>query len=53
LIPQELEKVRSLLTPEVFAAASGFKEAQEIFDRLVTADRFIDFLTLVAYDHLE
>jgi malate synthase len=52
-VPQELEKIRSLLTPEVFAAASGFKEAQEIFGRLVTADRFIDFLTLVAYDHLE
>jgi malate synthase len=52
LIPQELEKIRSLLTPEVFAAGR-FQEAQEIFNRLVTADRFIDFLTLVAYDHLE
>lgn len=52
LLPEELEKMKSLYG-EAFYSTGKFDLAAQLFDRLVTEDQFIDFLTLVAYDQLD
>ncbi|HET7087074.1 MAG TPA: malate synthase A [Anaerolineae bacterium] len=52
MLPEEMEKIRSLYGNELFAAGK-FQLAGEIFERLVTAKDFAEFLTLIAYDYLD
>ena len=52
LLPEEMGGIKNLFGSELFAAGK-FQLAEQIFDQLVTSDQFIDFLTLIAYDHLE
>jgi len=52
MLPEEMEKIRSLYGDELFAAGK-FQLAGEIFERLVTAKDFAEFLTLIAYDYLD
>ena len=52
MLPEEMEKIRSLYGDELFAAGK-FQLAGEIFERLVTAKDFVEFLTLIAYDYLD
>jgi malate synthase len=49
---EELEKLRQQLGAERFGAA-GFKEASQIFATMMTSADFPEFLTLVAYDHID
>jgi malate synthase len=51
-LPEELEKIKTLYGTEAYAA-SKIEMAQALFDRLVTADNFTEFLTLSAYKELE
>ncbi len=51
MIPEEMEKIHQLVGDEWFENGE-FEKAQEILDRLVSADRFVGFLTLLAYDYL-
>lgn len=51
-LPEELEKIKALVGDETFASGR-YEEATQIFDRLVTADEFTEFLTLMAYERLE
>ena len=48
---EELEKIQQLVGEENFKNGC-FKEAVQIFDRLVKSDQLEDFLTLNAYDYL-
>ncbi|MEQ8470717.1 MAG: malate synthase A [Marinoscillum sp.] len=48
---EELEKIRELVGHENFSKGK-FKEAVQIFDRLVKSDQLEDFLTIHAYDYL-
>lgn len=52
LLPEELQKIRSLIGEEAYQAGK-FAQAARLFDRLVTQDEFIEFLTLAAYAELE
>jgi malate synthase len=47
----ELEKIRSTLGEQQFAKRK-FQTASEILDKIITADQFVDFLTLPAYKYL-
>jgi malate synthase len=50
LLPEELHKVRELLGN---AYDDGrYEEAAELFDRITTAEEFVEFLTLPAYDQI-
>jgi malate synthase len=51
-IAKELETLRADLGEEAFAA-SRFDDAAALFERISTADDFIEFLTLPAYDLLK
>jgi malate synthase len=51
-IAEELEKLRKQLGAERFDSA-GFKTAGEIFESLMTSADFPEFLTLVAYEHID
>jgi len=51
-IAEELEKLRQQLGVERFDS-SGFKTAAQIFDSMMTSVDFPEFLTLVAYDHID
>lgn len=51
LVPEELEKIKSILGDKLFAAGK-FDLARRLFDQLVTDQNFTDFLTLMAYDHI-
>ncbi|HEY1326757.1 MAG TPA: malate synthase A [Casimicrobiaceae bacterium] len=51
LIPEEMAKIREYLGP---AYGEGrYDEAAEIFARLVNEDRFVEFLTLPAYERID
>jgi malate synthase len=51
MIPEELEKIAALLGP---AYSEGrYPEAAEIFSELVNDDRFVEFLTLPAYERID
>jgi malate synthase len=52
MIPEELEKIRGLYGEKLYSSGK-FELASQIFDRLVTSDEFIPFLTLAAYEYLE
>ena len=52
LAEQEVEKIKSLVG-ETFDSGGKFTLARQLFDRLVSEDHFMDFLTLVAYDQLD
>ncbi|MCI0395730.1 MAG: malate synthase A [Chloroflexi bacterium] len=48
---QELEKIEALVGPERFAGGQ-FDLAAQLFDQLISAEAFVEFLTLVAYEYL-
>jgi malate synthase len=52
LVPDELEKIRKLYGDKAFAA-SKLQQATSLFNRLIEAQDFPQFLTLVAYPELE
>jgi malate synthase len=52
LLPEELEKIKALYGEKAFATGK-FDLATQIFDQLVTAERFIEFLTPLAYEYLD
>ena len=52
LLPEELAKIRGMWGENNFKA-SRIELARQIFDELVTADEFPDFLTLRAYEYLD
>lgn len=51
LMRQELEKLTEHLGEERFYAGQ-YQLASELFGRMIVAERFPEFLTLVAYEHL-
>jgi malate synthase len=51
-IGEELEKIRGMLGPERFDGGK-FALAARLFDQMMTGSEFPEFLTLVAYDHLD
>jgi malate synthase len=51
-ISDEMEKIRGLLGPERFDGGK-FDLASRLFDQMMTGTEFAEFLTLVAYDHLD
>jgi malate synthase len=51
-IAEELEKMRGALGPERFDGGR-FDLAARLFDQMMTGAEFAEFLTLVAYDHLD
>ncbi len=51
-LPEELGKIKKLYG-EANYAASKIETAKSLFDRLVTEDRFTEFLTLNAYNYLD
>ncbi len=52
LVPDELEKIRVLYGDRNFAA-SKLQEATSLFNRLILAPEFPEFLTLMAYEELD
>jgi malate synthase len=52
MLPEEMEKIKALFGDELFAAGK-FQLAAQIFDRLVSEQDFVEFLTFIAYDHLD
>jgi malate synthase len=50
-LAEEMAKIRTAVGPEAFAAGK-YQLAAQILDDLITSDRFVDFLTLPAYEHL-
>ena len=52
LLPEELDKIKAMFGEANFAAGK-FQLASQLFDRLVTEPDFVEFLTLIAYDHLD
>ena len=51
LIPEELAKVRALLGNAVWDAGE-YEEAAQLFERITTADEYVEFLTLPGYEWL-
>jgi malate synthase len=51
-IAEELEKIRGLVGAARFDAGK-FDLASRLFDQMMTGGEFAEFLTLVAYDHLD
>ena len=51
MVPEELERIRDLLGPTF--AEGRYDEAAGIVAELVTSDRFVEFLTLPAYDRID
>jgi malate synthase len=49
---EEIEKLRHELGPERFDTAN-FKEAADILERMMTSADFPEFLTLLAYEHID
>ena len=52
VVDEELAKLRAHVGEERFASRR-FTLAREVFDQVSTGDDFDDFLTLVAYEHLD
>jgi len=52
LLREELGKIKALYGDTAFAAGK-FDLARQLFDQLVTAPEFAEFLTLGAYNHLD
>jgi malate synthase len=51
-IGEELEKLQTKLGAERFGSM-GFKEAAQIYEDMMTSADFPEFLTLVAYEHID
>ncbi len=51
LIGEELEKIKALVGEQRYASGH-FARATELFDHLVSADTFEEFLTLPGYQYL-
>ena len=51
LIPEEIEAIQKLLGPAYLEGR--YEEAARIFRELVTNDRFVEFLTLPAYERID
>lgn len=51
LVPSELEKIKSMVGKEFFAAGK-YQLARQLFDHLVADNNFTEFLTLIAYNYL-
>ena len=51
LVPEELAKVRALLGDAGWGAGE-YEEAARLFERIVTADDYVEFLTLPGYEWL-
>ncbi|MCI0693680.1 hypothetical protein L0337_16930 [candidate division KSB1 bacterium] len=52
LLSEEMEKIKSMVGAPRFAAGK-YELARQLFDQLVMAKNFVEFLTLVAYEQLE
>ncbi|MBA2690650.1 MAG: malate synthase A, partial [Burkholderiales bacterium] len=52
LIPQEVDKIRAEHGDAMFAA-SPYSEAAEMFEEMSTAEDFVEFLTLPAYEKID
>ncbi|HEX8067614.1 MAG TPA: malate synthase A [Thermoleophilaceae bacterium] len=50
---EELEKIREEVGDEFFHAHGRPRESRELFEDVALGDRFVDFLTLPAYERLE
>jgi malate synthase len=48
---EELARIEETLGAQEFAGRK-FAQASAIFDQITTADEFVDFLTLPAYEYL-
>jgi malate synthase len=51
-IPEELEKIRKLVGEQRYKQGR-YETAARLYEEMMTSDMFADFLTLVAYDHLD
>src|SRR5664280_217738 len=51
-IQEELDKIRATIGEQIYDAGR-FKEAQELFEQVALDDKFEDFLTLPAYQHID
>lgn len=51
LLPEELDKIRNLVGENHYASGK-FATASQLLEKLVTEEKFTEFLTLVAYEHL-
>ncbi|MGH8662274.1 MAG: malate synthase A [Burkholderiales bacterium] len=51
LLPEELARVRALLGSDGWAAGR-YEDAAKLFDRLITSDAYVEFLTLPGYQWL-
>ncbi len=51
IMGEELARIEQTLGAEEYTGRA-FAQASAIFDQITTADRFVDFLTLPAYEHL-
>jgi len=47
------EQVRAATDEEMAALGPGYEQARELFDQVATGERFVEFLTLPAYQMLE
>jgi malate synthase len=50
---EELEKIRAEVGDEFFYSEGRPDESRELFEDVALSDRFVDFLTLRAYERLE
>jgi malate synthase len=50
---EELEKIREQVGDEFFRTQGRPQESRELFEDVALSDRFVDFLTLPAYERLE
>jgi malate synthase len=51
MLAEEMEKIKAHLGENY--AAGQYEEAAQLFDRLITSDDFVEFLTLPGYDKLD
>jgi len=52
LMAEELDKIKAAIGEQRYAT-SRFQQAAEILDEVITSERFVDFLTLPAYQYLD
>ena len=52
ILTEEMEKIQSIVGPERYVARH-YMLASLLFDQITTADQFVEFLTLPAYEYLD
>jgi len=52
MLAEELEKIKAAVGTERYTSGH-YQLASELFDRITTADQFVEFLTLPAYEYLD